>query len=169
LRRVLVIAGDRLEAGAFPDSLAVIRSGALQKAGIEEIDIASYPEGHPRIAPEKIDVALGDKIAAPVKVGMAGPASLPSLLRYAKRCGVRASLRGLMSGATAGLLGNVGPDRILEALGKPGDKPAGTLGDIAPHYFSFGGVVQTARYAHDKAAALAARRLAETHAMTNSN
>ena len=26
------------------------------------------------------------------------------------------------------------------------------VGDIAPHYFSFGGIVQTARYARDAAA-----------------
>jgi methylenetetrahydrofolate reductase (NADPH) len=77
-----------------------------------------------------------------VKVGMAGPTSVPALFRYAKRCGVGASLRGLVSGAATGLIGHVGPDRIVETLAEaPG------LGDIAPHYFSFGGVVETARYA----------------------
>ena len=81
-------------------------------------------------------------ITRPVKVGMAGPTSMPALLRYAKRCGVNASLRGLMSGAAAGLIGNVGPDRIVETLALAGD-----LGDAAPHYFSFGGAVETARYA----------------------
>ena len=55
-------------------------------------------------------------IAVPVKVGMAGPTSLTALLRYAKRCGVNASLRGLASGAGAGLIGNVGPDAIVAAL-----------------------------------------------------
>ena len=57
-------------------------------------------------------------IAKPVKVGMAGPTSMPALLRYARRCGVNASLRGLMSGAAAGLIGNVGPDRIVETLAR---------------------------------------------------
>lgn len=206
LRRVLVIAGDNFKAGVFTDALAVIRSGALQKAGIEEIGVAGYPEGHPIIAAADIERALHAKIAAasttglrlhvvsqfcfapdaiigwlsrlrgsgvtaPVKVGMAGPASLAALLRYAKRCGVGASLRGLMSGAASGLLGHVGPDRILAALAT-----GGALGDIAPHYFSFGGVMATARYAHGKAAeladvaaVLAARRSGGTHAMTGSN
>src|SRR5262245_19433875 len=84
-----------------------------------------------------------DGITLPVKVGMAGPTSMPALLRYAKRCGVNASLRGLASGVAAGLIGYVGPDRILEAL----KSAQGDIGDAHPHFFSFGGAVDTARYA----------------------
>jgi len=93
-----------------------------------------------------------------VKVGMAGPTSLTALMRYAKRCGVNASLRGLASGAASGLLGNVGPDRILAGLATAGD-----IGEANPHYFSFGGVLQTARYACDAAAGrlLADRAMAQ--------
>src|SRR6185295_9155865 len=73
-------------------------------------------------------------IANPVKLGLAGPTSVAALMRYAKRCGVNASLRGLMSGAATALIGNVGPDHILDALGAA----QGELGDVQPHYFSFG-------------------------------
>jgi hypothetical protein len=66
-------------------------------------------------------------------------------LRYAKRCGVSASLTGLMSGAALSLIGNLGPDRIIGALDAEPD-----LGDIQAHYFSFGGVIDTARYAQAK-------------------
>ena len=183
MRRALVIAGDVDASGPFPDALSVIQRGKLREAGIEEIGVGSYPEGHPRISADRIEAALDQKIAAarasglrvhivsqfsfdpeaivawlkrlracgvavPVKIGMAGPTSLPSLLRYAKRCGVGASLKGLMSGAAAGLLGHVGPDRIVEALATAGD-----IGEAAPHYFSFGGILATARYAQ-KAAGL---------------
>jgi len=51
---------------------------------------------------------------------------------------VATSLRGLISVGTS-LIGNVGPGRMIEALALADD-----LGDIAPHYFSFGGVVETA-------------------------
>ena len=181
--RVLVIAGDSAVSGPFQDALAVIRSGALQRAGIGHVGIAGYPEGHATIAPDLLEATLRDKIAAaaegglglqivsqfsfspdnivgwlkrlraagisaPVKVGMAGPTSIPALLRYAKRCGVNASLKGLMSGAAASLLaGSVGPDRIIKALADAGDE----IGDAAPHYFSFGGVAETARYARETA------------------
>ncbi len=177
VRRLLVIGGDVEAAGPFHDALAVIRKGRLREAGFEEIGIGAYPEGHPRIPPERLEAALDQKIAVataqglmvhivsqfsfaperilawlqqlracginwPVKVGMAGPTSMPALFRYAKRCGVGASLRGLVSGAATGLIGHVGPDRIIETLAA-----AEGLGDIAPHYFSFGGAVETARYA----------------------
>jgi len=194
VRRLLVIGGDVDASGPFPDALAVIQKGRLREAGIEEIGIGAYPEGHNRIAPGRLAVALDEKIATaaahglgvhivsqfsfsperilawlqqlracgitkPVKVGMAGPTSVPGLMRYAKRCGVNASLRGLMAGAAAGLIGNVGPDRIVETLGQAGD-----LGDAAPHYFSFGGAIETARYACSTS-----RRLAGGHAMAQPN
>jgi len=194
VRRLLVIGGDVDTAGPFTDALAVIQKGRLREAGIEEIGIGAYPEGHARIAPGRLVVALDEKIATatahglgvhivsqfsfsperivawlkqlracgitkPVKVGMAGPTSVPGLMRYAKRCGVNASLRGLMAGAAAGLIGNVGPDRIIETLSLVGD-----LGDAAPHYFSFGGAVETARYACSTS-----RRAAAGHAMAQLN
>jgi len=194
VRRLLVIGGDVDTSGPFADALAVIQKGRLREAGIEEIGIGAYPEGHNRIAPGRLAVALDEKIATatahglgvhivsqfsfspehilawlkqlracgitkPVKVGMAGPTSVPGLMRYAKRCGVNASLRGLMAGAAAGLIGHVGPDRIVETLALAGD-----LGDAAPHYFSFGGAVETARYACSTS-----RRAAAGHAMAQPN
>ena len=179
--RLLVIGGDVEPLGPFADALSVIQKGRLREAGIEEIGIAAYPEGHPRIAPARLEAALDEKIAVaaaqglrvhivsqfsfspervlawlkqlracgiarPVKVGMAGPTSVPALFRYAKRCGVAASLRGLASGAAASLFAHVGPDRIIETLAA-----AEGLGDAMPHYFSFGGAVETARYACEAA------------------
>jgi len=190
MRRLLVVGGDVDLSGPFVDALAVIQKGRLREAGIEEIGIAGYPEGHPRIVPERLEASLDQKIAAaraaglrvaivsqfsfsgeiilawlrqlracgitvPVKVGLAGPASVAGLLRYAKRCGVAASLRGLMSGTGTGLIGYAGPERIIEALAAAGDLAA------APHYFSFGGTVETARYACEAAAG----RIAAGHAM----
>jgi methylenetetrahydrofolate reductase (NADPH) len=182
MRRLLLIGGDVDKPGVFNDALAVIQRGGLREAGIEEIGIGGYPEGHPRIPAGRLEASLDEKIAAatahglrvhiisqfsfsperilawvmqlracgigkPVKIGMAGPTSVPALLRYAKRCGVAASLRGLVSGVASGLVGHVGPDLIVETLSAAGD-----LGDVAPHYFSFGGTLETARYACEAAA-----------------
>jgi len=184
MRRLLVIGGDVDTPQAFPDALAVLQKGRLREAGIEEVGIGGYPEGHPRIPSERLEAALDEKIAAaaaqglrvhivsqfsfsgehivawlkklrssgiknPVGIGLAGPTSVAALIRYAKRCGVSASLRGLMSGAATGLVGNVGPDRIIDMLSASQRE----LGETHLHYFSFGGVLQTARYARDKASA----------------
>jgi methylenetetrahydrofolate reductase (NADPH) len=182
VRRLLVIGGDVDAPGAFSDALAIVQKGRLREAGIEEIGIGAYPEGHPRIPAGRLESALDEKIAAataqglrihivsqfsfspervlawlrriraggigqPIKIGMAGPTSVPALLRYAKRCGVAASLRGLVSGVASGLIGHVGPNRIIEIL-----SAADGLGDVAPHYFSFGGTLESARYACEAAA-----------------
>jgi methylenetetrahydrofolate reductase (NADPH) len=178
LRRLLVIGGDVDPVGPFADALAVIQKGRLREAGIARIGIGAYPEGHPHIAPERLEAALDEKIAAaaaqgldvyltsqfsfsperivawlkqlracgidrPVSVGMVGPTSVTALIRFAKRCGVSTSLRGLMSGAATALIGNVGPDRIIEAL----DQAQSQIGDVSPHYFTFGNLVATADYA----------------------
>ena len=195
VRRLLVIGGDVDAPGTFADALAVIQKGRLRETGIEEIGIGAYPEGHPRIPAGRLESALDEKIAAataqglrvhivsqfsfsperilgwlrrvraggigqPIKIGMAGPTSMPALLRYAKRCGVAASLRGLVSGVASGLVGHVGPDRIIETLSSATD-----LGDVAPHYFSFGGTLETARYACEAATG----RHGASRAMARSN
>jgi methylenetetrahydrofolate reductase (NADPH) len=178
---LLVVGGDAEIAGPFPDALSIIRNGRLAERGIAEIGIGGYPEGHPGIPPGRLEASLDEKIALasaqglavhlvsqfsfsgerivawlrqlrvcgirlPVKVGMVGPTSVPALIRFARRCGVSASLRGLMTGSAASLVGHVGPDRIIAEIAA-----ADGLGDIAAHYFSFGGCVETARYACDAA------------------
>jgi methylenetetrahydrofolate reductase (NADPH) len=80
---------------------------------------------------------------------MAGPTGLTALLRYARRCGVKASMTGLVKGTAASLLGHlgsVGPDSILDAL----EAARNEIGDAHPHYFSFGGLAATARYAQEQ-------------------
>lgn len=63
VRRVLVIAGDRgRPRGPFASSLQLIESGLLQEAGIASVDIAGYPDGHPKIAHEDLMKALHTKI-----------------------------------------------------------------------------------------------------------
>ena len=82
----------------------------------------------------------------PVRIGLAGPTSLTTLMRYARRCGVRASTQGLArnAGLIKHLLGAAAPDDILRALIDANRD--GGLGDIAPHLFSFGGIAATARW-----------------------
>lgn len=91
-------------------------------------------------------------IDQPVRIGLAGPTSLTMLMRYAKRCGVRASTQGLArnAGLLKHLLGAAAPDAIIRALIDANRD--GELGDIAPHLFSFGGIGATARWAATAAA-----------------
>ncbi len=91
-------------------------------------------------------------IDLPVRIGLAGPATLSGLLRYARICGVTASAQGLArhTGLARHLFGMVAPDTMLRPLAEA------ELGDVAPHIFSFGGLATAARWT----AAAAAGRIA---------
>jgi methylenetetrahydrofolate reductase (NADPH) len=86
----------------------------------------------------------------PLRIGIAGPAGVASLLRYAARCGVRASALGLARniGGLRAVVGQATPEALLQAL----SEDLHGLGPVTPHFYSFGGVAQTARYAAAAAA-----------------
>jgi methylenetetrahydrofolate reductase (NADPH) len=79
----------------------------------------------------------------PVRVGLVGPTGLAPLLRYAARCGVRTSAQALVqrSGLVRQMFAMTTPDDLVRALAEAA--PAG----VTPHFFSFGGVRATARWA----------------------
>jgi methylenetetrahydrofolate reductase (NADPH) len=79
----------------------------------------------------------------PLRIGLAGPTSLAALLRYADRCGVRASAQALArrAGLFRQMFAMTIPDDLVRALADAA--PAG----VRVHFFSFGGLPATARWA----------------------
>jgi methylenetetrahydrofolate reductase (NADPH) len=183
VRRALVVAGDAARpAGPYAGALELIESGTLQRHGFTGVGVAGYPQGHPKLSQDTLDLALRAKIEAaettglaveivtqfgfdaeatirwlhrlraqgidhPVRLGLAGPAGLTHLLRYAKRCGVAASAQALArnAGLAKHLLGAVTPDGTIRALAA--DPVAAAPGSAALHFFSFVGLPRTARWA----------------------
>jgi methylenetetrahydrofolate reductase (NADPH) len=132
------IAADELEA-ALARKLATAREAGLRSHIVSQFcfDPGAIVAWLRRLRAQNIDV--------PVHVGLVGPTKFRRLLRYARRCGVSASIRGLWnSGALWALLGKPHPGRIVRALAA-----ADGIGDATPHYFSFGGLTATAHYARD--------------------
>jgi methylenetetrahydrofolate reductase (NADPH) len=84
-----------------------------------------------------------------VRIGLAGPVTLAGLIRYARICGVSASVQGLArdAGLARQLFGMITPDHVLRPLAETSD-----LGDVAPHIFSFGGLAAAVRWAAGTAA-----------------
>jgi methylenetetrahydrofolate reductase (NADPH) len=82
----------------------------------------------------------------PVRLGIAGPASIRTLLRFARICGVGASARAIVSrGASiARLLTEAAPDPVLRDLAETPDLEG--LGPVGIHLFPFGGFERTARW-----------------------
>ena len=85
-------------------------------------------------------------VAAPVKIGVPGPASIKSLLRFAAVCGVNASSKVIAKYgiSLASLLGHSGPDLLVGALE---DKYRPSLhGDMSLHFYPFGGIGKTTEW-----------------------
>ena len=180
---VLMIGGDRAgPAGPYESTLAVMQTGALQKAGIVRMAVAGFPEGNPNIPSPALDEALAAKVAFAratgiqlsvvtqfcfeaepivawlrqirgreidvlVRVGLAGPAGLLTLARYAARCGIGNSLRVLTENPSfAKLLMEKGPEVIIRGITTSTDSatplslPPGVLG---LHFYVFGGLKTT--------------------------
>jgi methylenetetrahydrofolate reductase (NADPH) len=84
-------------------------------------------------------------ITCPVWVGIAGPASVATLAKFAVRCGIGASLRALARGHTAfaRILAEAGPDALIGAL-VANEDPRYPIGGL--HVFTFGGVRRAAEW-----------------------
>ena len=88
-------------------------------------------------------------IDLPIHVGLPGPASLRQLAKFAMLCGVGASMRMLTSrtSAMANLLSTQAPDEMVTALARHKSvNPQSRFKKV--HFFAFGGVVKTARWAN---------------------
>ena len=91
------------------------------------------------------------QIHLPVRVGIAGPAPIAKLVHFAIQCGIGASMRAVMrnlSGAahSSGLATT--PDQhLLGLLETPVSAQI-----VAPHFFAFGGALETARWMRKVAA-----------------
>jgi methylenetetrahydrofolate reductase (NADPH) len=82
-------------------------------------------------------------IDLPVIVGLAGPATPATLMKFALRCGVGNSMRSLRSriGRFGRLLNDTGPDEVMRGLRSA---PASAVASIAGfHLFPFGGLRKT--------------------------
>ncbi len=83
----------------------------------------------------------------PVRIGLAGPTRMSTLLKYAHRCGVKASTQNVarFGGLAKHLVGMSAPDALVRELAQACS--GGRFGTVLPHFFSFGGVAHTARWA----------------------
>ena len=71
VHRVMLIGGDEdRSAGPWHDSVELLASGVLRDAGVREIGIAVYPEGHPKIAQAQLWRAFDAKLRLAQEQGL---------------------------------------------------------------------------------------------------
>lgn len=90
--------------------------------------------------------AFRERHSIPVRIGLAGPATVRTLFRYARICGIESSARAVVSNATsiARLLREAGPDPVIRGLAHA--NPQSSFGPVSLHLFPFGGMLRTARW-----------------------
>jgi len=91
------------------------------------------------------------EILLPVWVGIAGPTPLSKLIKFAMLCGIGASLRTVMRNLSAvgsySELATTPDQHVMQLMRLPA-----TSAVVAPHFFSFGGALDTARWMNQVAA-----------------
>lgn len=71
--RCFIVAGDpQAPDGPYFDTMALIRTGAFEAAGIKAIGVGGHPEGHPHMTAEQAWRVLEAKLAEIDRRGMAG-------------------------------------------------------------------------------------------------
>jgi methylenetetrahydrofolate reductase (NADPH) len=174
--RMLLIAGDMpAPEGAYDSTIGILETGELTRAGIKSIchphmtveqqrqyearkvalskeqgfDLTFMTqvcfESAPIIQWEKILRSNG--IVQPVRPGLAGPAGIKTLLRFARICGAGASIRALTSGKASlvgALLRDSGPEEVVTQLAASQGSGASNFAGV--HMFAFGGFLKTCKW-----------------------
>lgn len=92
-------------------------------------------------------------ITCRVKLGVPGPTSIATLMRFAARCGVGASATVLRKYGISitRLIGSAGPDKLVDALAA--NLSPEFHGDVGLHIYPFGGLKRSAGWVKDYAKA----------------
>lgn len=85
------------------------------------------------------------EVRLPILAGIAGPTPLSKLIKFAMRCGIGASLRTVMRNLSglSGIaeLATTPEQHVMRLMQLPGSTRV-----VAPHFFCFGGVLETAEW-----------------------
>lgn len=145
----------------YPEGHPRIPTAALNEALEEKLALASRIGLSPYLvtqfsfAPGRIVEFCADLARRapdiPVYVGLAGPTSPVSLLRFAQRCGVSASLRALQAEGMRAvrLITHVDPTDQLLMLARHA-RSGSASNVVGVHLFSFGGVARTAAWMNER-------------------
>ncbi|MEO1467578.1 MAG: methylenetetrahydrofolate reductase [Pseudomonadota bacterium] len=195
IEQALVLGGGVSEPrGAFDSAMALLETGAFDRAGFKRLHVAGHPEGNRDIDPDggerevmaalawkqafrnRTDaemaivtqfcfeaqpvIAWADRLAAagialPIHIGVAGPAKLQTLIRFAMACGVGPSLRVLQRRAAdvTKLVLPFTPEEVLRDLAAHKAANPG-FGIQSVHFFPLGGIKATAGWTRETTAAV---------------
>jgi methylenetetrahydrofolate reductase (NADPH) len=97
----------------------------------------------PNAVMDWLDVVRARGIDIPIRLGVPGPASTTALLRFSARCGVQASAKAMrrFGFSLTRLVDTSGPDQLVRHMAARFNPTV--HGDVALHFYPFGGVAKT--------------------------
>ena len=138
-----------LDAPAVTNSLAAWRDWAGARGIALDVVTQFCFEATPIL--NWLGVLQSAGIELPVIVGLAGPATPATLMKFALRCGIGNSIRAIRSqiGRYGRLLTDTGPDEVLRALAAA---PKAATAEVRGfHVFPFGGLKKSALWLNEHA------------------
>jgi len=143
----------RVSVGGYPEGHPAIAAKALHDAllakrelgrqnGLELQIVTQFCfDAAPILAWSRRVRSLG----LPVRIGLAGPASITTLLKFAARCGIGNSVRVLKSRTDSiiRLITEAGPEVLVRELARGAEDPLAFAGI---HLYTFGGLLRSARW-----------------------
>lgn len=150
----------RADVGGFPEGHPRISEKVLEESMVAKTSYAARSglrtrivtqfcfEGQPIV--DWLKRLRGTGVTVPVRLGLAGPAGIATLTRYALHCGVGNSIRVLTKSASfAKLITDHNPEPILReilAAAPGGDASQSPLGIAGLHFYTFGGLKKTVEW-----------------------
>lgn len=148
----------RVSLAGHPEGHPTVALGEIRRAEIEKAELAAalettfvtqfFFEASPFL-----QWAAGMQAATTRRIrliaGLAGPAGIATLLRFATRCGVGPSVRALAArpGSFAKLIGEHGPEAVMHDLAAAYENDASAFSGF--HFYCFGGYLRTCEWLHD--------------------
>jgi len=131
------------------DESMVAKMNLARQIGLQVHIVTQFCfEGEPIVAWLKRIRAMG--VDLPVRIGLAGPAGIATLMKYALHCGVGNSIRALTKSPLFGyLLFERDPEPVMRELlaaAPNGDSSAPPFGIAAMHFYTFGGLKKTVEW-----------------------
>lgn len=127
------------------DTALETKIAVAEDAGLEPFVVTQFGfDAAPIVA--WLDALRARGITTPVRIGLAGPATMRTLLRYARICGVGVSAQAMLGhhGSLARLLRMSGPDPVIRALAAASIRER--FAPVGLHLFPFGGLAKSARW-----------------------
>ena len=148
----------KVAVGCYPEGHPKISDAILDRALHDKLDVADKAGMDIRLITQLCfdpEVIAGyvrslrkEGISAKIRAGIAGPAKLSTLIRYAAICGVGASLRGLkrQQSMAKGLISTQTPTHLIQKLASANERDP-VLDITGIHFFTFASLKKTIEWA----------------------